>query len=57
VRVGGVMQAAPAPRFDRTPAAAPAAPGAPGQDTQAVLADLGYDADRLEAMRKAGVLT
>ena len=57
VRVGGVMQAAPAPRFDRTPPAAPAAPGAPGQDTQAVLADLGYDADQLEAMRKAGILT
>ena len=57
LRVDGVMQAAPAPRFDRTPAPAPKSPGAPGQDTQRILSDLGYDSATLEAMRAAGVLT
>jgi alpha-methylacyl-CoA racemase len=40
----GVVQAAPAPRFSRTVAAAPSAPTAIGADTDTVLADLGYDA-------------
>jgi alpha-methylacyl-CoA racemase len=57
LRVDGVMQAAPAPRFDRTPASAPTAPGAPGQETQRILSDLGYDSATLEAMRAAGALT
>lgn len=57
LRVDGVMQAAPAPRFDRTPAPAPKAPGAPGQDTQHILTELGYDAATLEAMLAAGALT
>lgn len=57
LRVGDVMQAAPAPRFDQTPAPVPAAPGAPGQDTDAVLLDLGYDADSCARLRAAGVLT
>ena len=41
VIVDGVQQAAPAPRFSRTPAAAPTAPGVPGQDLEAVRADWG----------------
>ena len=57
LRVDGVMQAAPAPRFDRTPAAMPGVPGAPGQDTDTVLTGLGYDAATLEAMRRIGALT
>ncbi len=57
LRVGDVMQAAPAPRFGRTPAAAPAAPGAPGQDTESVLRDLGYDADDCARLRADGILT
>ncbi|HLI37829.1 MAG TPA: CaiB/BaiF CoA-transferase family protein [Streptosporangiaceae bacterium] len=41
IDVGGVPQAAPAPRFSRTPAARPASPPPPGADTvaEAVLAD------------------
>ncbi len=39
--VGGVMQAAPAPRFARTPAAPPRPPRAPGADTEAVLREVG----------------
>ena len=38
---GDVLQAAPAPRFDRTPAPPPREPRAPGADTDAVLAELG----------------
>jgi alpha-methylacyl-CoA racemase len=57
LRVGGVMQAAPAPRFDRTPAATPQAPAAPGQDTEAILTGLGYDVEGLAALRLAGALT
>jgi alpha-methylacyl-CoA racemase len=57
LRVDGVMQAAPAPRFDRTPAAMPGVPGAPGQDTDTVLTGLGYDVVTLEAMRRTGALT
>ncbi|MGH3793677.1 MAG: CaiB/BaiF CoA transferase family protein [Pseudonocardiaceae bacterium] len=39
VDVGGVPQAAPAPRFSRTPPDLPTAPREPGADTAAVLAD------------------
>lgn len=38
---GGVVQAAPAPRFSRTPAAPPAPPPAPGADTEAALREVG----------------
>ena len=41
VVVDGVQQAAPAPRFSRTPAAAPTAPGVPGSALDAVRADWG----------------
>jgi alpha-methylacyl-CoA racemase len=39
IDVGGVEQAAPAPRFSRTPAAEPTPPRPPGADLDAVLAD------------------
>jgi alpha-methylacyl-CoA racemase len=39
ITVGGVEQAAPAPRFSRTPAGEPVAPRPPGADLDAVLAD------------------
>ena len=41
IEVDGVVQAAPAPRFSRTPAAPPRPPRDPGCDTEAVLADWG----------------
>ncbi|OAN68503.1 carnitine dehydratase [Rhodobacteraceae bacterium EhC02] len=57
LRVGDVLQAAPAPRFDRTPADTPSIPGAPGQDTDRILSELGYaDAD-IARLRAAGALT
>lgn len=57
LRVQGVLQAAPAPRFDRTPAATPQPPTAPGADTEAVLSGLGYDSAALERLRADGALT
>jgi alpha-methylacyl-CoA racemase len=39
VTIDGVAQAAPAPRFSRTPTAIPAPPPVPGSDTEAVIAD------------------
>ena len=39
ITLDGIPQAAPAPRFSRTPAATPSPPPAPGGDTNAVLAD------------------
>jgi alpha-methylacyl-CoA racemase len=41
VELDGVTQAAPAPRFSRTPADPPSPPPKPGADTDAVLADWG----------------
>ncbi len=39
ISIDGIEQAAPAPRFSRTPAGRPAAPPVPGAGTEAVLAD------------------
>ncbi|MFZ1814296.1 MAG: CaiB/BaiF CoA-transferase family protein [Rhizobiaceae bacterium] len=41
IKVGGVVQAAPAPRFSRTPPATPAPPVPPGADTDRILAEIG----------------
>ncbi|TYB81930.1 CaiB/BaiF CoA transferase family protein [Maritimibacter fusiformis] len=54
--VGGVTQAAPAPRFSRSTPRAPQPPAAPGGDTEAVLSELGYDAMALARLRAEGVL-
>jgi alpha-methylacyl-CoA racemase len=43
VDIDGVRQAAPAPRFSRTPPSVPTGPAVPGGDTEAVLADWGVD--------------
>jgi alpha-methylacyl-CoA racemase len=54
---GGVTQAAPAPRFDRTPAARPRQPSAPGADTLAVLAECGVSQEELRRWQASGALT
>ncbi|MGR3373106.1 MAG: CaiB/BaiF CoA transferase family protein [Pseudooceanicola nanhaiensis] len=53
----GVTQAAPAPRFSRTPADVPRPPPAAGQDTEAALRAAGYDEDTIARLRAEGVLT
>jgi alpha-methylacyl-CoA racemase len=57
VSPGGVVQPAPAPRFDRTPAELP--PPAPrvGEHTAELLALAGYAADEIDALRASGVVT
>lgn len=56
MRVGDVMQAAPAPRFSRTAACEPSAPGAPGADTDDILAEVGYSAEQVADLRSANAL-
>jgi alpha-methylacyl-CoA racemase len=56
IDVGGVQQPAPAPRFSRTPGAVQSAPSQPGADSAAVLADWGFDAAAIAALRTAGVI-
>jgi len=53
----GVLQAAPAPRFGRTPAARPRPPGAPGADTYVVLSESGATDEEVRHWQAAGALT
>ncbi len=54
--VGGMVQPMPAPRYSATATAAPTPQPAPGADTEALLAELGYPADRIAALRASGAL-
>jgi len=56
VDVDGVTQPAPAPRFSRTQAELGAPPSSPGQDGAAVLADWGWSAASVDALRRAGIV-
>ena len=56
VEVEGVVQPAPAPRFDRTPAAAPRRAPETGEHTGEVLAEAGLDAAAIAALRAQGVV-
>jgi alpha-methylacyl-CoA racemase len=52
----GVTQAAPAPRFDRTPAAPPGAVPKPGEGTTDTLAAWGFNEAELAQLRAAHVI-
>lgn len=52
----GVLQPAPAPRFDRTPATLPAPPVPAGHDTDDVLGRAGFGTDDVHRLRAAGVV-
>ncbi|MEM7545887.1 MAG: CaiB/BaiF CoA-transferase family protein [Pseudomonadota bacterium] len=54
---GGIDQAAPAPRFDRTPPAIPTPPPQPGGDTVMVLAELGYSEADIAVLKDDKVIT
>ena len=56
VRRGEALHPAPAPRFSRTPAAAPENARAPGSDTDPVLAEWGIDAPRIAQLRAEGAI-
>jgi alpha-methylacyl-CoA racemase len=57
VDVDGVGQAAPAPRFDRTPTGLPGRVPSTGRDTVRVLASFGLDSSEIERLLSAGAVT
>ncbi len=56
VDVGGVMQAAPAPRFGRTPAGPPGAIPSSGRDSVRVLESFGFEQAEIEPLVELGVV-
>ena len=54
VERNGVVQPGPAPRFSRTEAEIQRPPAHAGQHTDELLADVGYAADEIAALREAG---
>ncbi|MBY6189908.1 CoA transferase [Microbulbifer agarilyticus] len=57
VEVDGFKQPAPAPRFSRTPSVVQHGQRRPGEDTEEVLATLGYSAEQILTLRAAGICT
>lgn len=53
----GVVQPAPAPRFSATPTSVRRPPPRPGEHTDELLAEAGFDAERIAALRAAGAVT
>jgi alpha-methylacyl-CoA racemase len=54
VTLDGVVQPAPAPRFDRTPAGQPGLAPAVGQHTLEVLREAGFSAEEIAALQASG---
>ena len=56
VEVAGVVQPAPAPRFERTPSAVQGPPAHPGQHSTELLQELGYEEEAARALRASGAV-
>lgn len=56
IKLGGITQPAPAPRFSRTRPATPASPSLPGEHTRALLSELGLDTQAITELEDAGVV-
>jgi alpha-methylacyl-CoA racemase len=56
VLVDGVVQPAPAPRFDRSTPEAPRPAPRPGDHTEDILAEAGYEVAEIQSLRAAGVI-
>lgn len=56
VKVGGAVQPAPAPRYSATPTAHPRAAAPVGSDSDSLLTELGYDADKIAKLKARGSL-
>lgn len=54
LEVDGVVQPGPAPRFSETPGDISRGPVAPGEDTDVLMAGLGYSPEELGKLREAG---
>lgn len=52
----GILQPAPAPRFSRTQSSIRSAPAVPGEHTVEILAEYGFGAEEIQALREAGVI-
>jgi alpha-methylacyl-CoA racemase len=57
VKVAGVVQPAPSPRFSRTKPEIRQTPGRPGEDTAAVLSDWGFSEEEVAALRASQVVS
>lgn len=57
VNINGIEQAAPAPRFSRTPCPVPSAPVAEGSDTERILERAGFSAQDIAQLRASGALS
>ncbi|CAM3383287.1 CaiB/BaiF CoA-transferase family protein [Mycobacterium colombiense] len=56
IKLDGITQPAPAPRFSRTRPATPASPSLPGDHTRALLSELGLDTRAITELEDAGVV-
>ncbi|MEE2803487.1 MAG: CaiB/BaiF CoA-transferase family protein [Pseudomonadota bacterium] len=56
IEIEGAKQAAPAPRFSRTPSDIPSAPRLPGEDNDKVLTDWGFNQDEIAQFKANGVV-
>jgi alpha-methylacyl-CoA racemase len=56
IEIDGMVQPAPAPRFSRTPSEVKNGGSEPGQDTDSVLADMGFGEQELASLRTAGAI-
>ena len=56
IEVGGVLQPGPAPRYSRTACDPPSPPRGEGEDTDSILAELGYGAHEILGLRRQGVI-
>jgi len=56
VKVEGVSQPGPAPRFSNTVNSLPGAPTPPGADTDPIMGSLGYSSDRIGMLRMSGII-
>ena len=57
LNIDGSLQPAPSPRMSATPAGVPTQGPQVGQNTDQVLASLGHDANALQEMRTAGIIS
>ena len=56
IEVGGAIQPAPAPRYSETVVDVPTPSPKVGADSDAILSDIGFDAERIAAVRASGAV-
>ena len=56
VKVSGITQPAPAPRFSRTPGRVHAPPAKPGEHTEEVLEEWGFDKEEISSLKEQAVV-